>query len=211
MGEGARGRFRAAAIDLALERGCQRIDADAVVVRAALDRASFDREFTDLDDCLLDAYLFHTAELDRRLFASFEAEESWRDGLRAAAYAAAGFVRERPREVRFGGLVLIQAGPLIQAHRANHLQRLVDLVDAARQELDDPESLNRAVAESVLGSIYQTMVRALQTGSDTAPEAFIPELMYVAVRPYFGHEVAREELAMPPAAAAGRPKADRTT
>jgi AcrR family transcriptional regulator len=191
-------RLRAAVIDLVLERGCEQTTIAAVLARAEVEQDAFDRHFADLNAAFIDAYLFHTDEFDRRLHASFDAEDNWRDGLRAAAYAAAAFVRERPREVRYGGMALQEAGPEVQAYRANHVNRLVDLVDAGRTELDDPASLNRSVAEGVLGSIFGTMVTAMYEGSAKEPEAFIPELMYIAVRPYLGHEVAREELTMQP-------------
>lgn len=193
---GEREQFRAALTDLVLERGCEAVTVEMAIERAGLERGVFDRHFADLSDCLLDAYLAYSGDFDRRVFGAFEAEEGWRDGMRAAAYAAARFVRDRPREIRFGAVALLQAGPVIQAHRANHLQRLVDLVDGARQELDDPDSLNRAVAEGVLGSINETVVRQLQSGNVRAPEDYVPELLYIAVRPYFGHEAAREELEM---------------
>lgn len=194
----ARARIRSATIELVLEHGCEQISIESVVERAGVTRDSFDSQFADLNACLIDGYLFHTDEFDRRLQASFDSEETWRDGLRAAAYAAALFVHERPREVLYGGMSLQEAGPEVQAHRAAHLQRLVDFIDVARSELDDPDSLSRSVAEGVLGSIFETIVKGLHDGAIGQPEGFIPDLMYIAVRPYFGHELAREELSIPP-------------
>lgn len=195
---GERERLRAAVTDLALERGCENVDAAAVTDRAGLDAAAFERQFADMNECLLDAYLTYTGEFDRRVFGAYHGERSWRDGLRAAAYAAAGYLRAHPREVGFGAIALLQAGPVVQAHRANHLQRLVDLIDGGRRELDDPDSMGRGVAEGVIGSINELVVREFQQGTTKRPEEFVPDLMYLAVRPYMGEEAAREELTMPP-------------
>jgi AcrR family transcriptional regulator len=197
-GAAERARLRVAVIELVVEHGCDRTSVEMIVARAGVGRDAFEREFTDFNACLIDAYLVQADEFDRRMQASVAAEESWRDGLRAAAYAAAAFVHERPQEVLFGGMGLQQAGPEVQAYRADRLQRLVDLIDAGRGELDDPDSLNRSVAEGILGSIFETMVKGLHDGAIGNPEAFIPDLMYIAVRPYLGHEVAREELDIPP-------------
>jgi hypothetical protein len=50
-------------------------------------------------------------------------------------------------------------------------------------------------AESVIGSITQAIGRfSLERGSERDPVAAVPEMMYLAVRPYLGEEEARKEL-----------------
>jgi AcrR family transcriptional regulator len=195
---GERERIREAVVDLVLECGCEETTAAAVSARAGIDPAAFERHFADIGECLLDAYLNYAGEFDRRVFAGFDRKETWRDGLRVAAYEAARYVEQHPREIRFGVIGLLQAGPVVQAHRANHMQRLVDLLDRGRQELDDPESLGRPAAEGVLGSINELLLKEFQQGMVKSPQGYVPDLMYLAVRPYLGHDVAREELSIPP-------------
>jgi hypothetical protein len=78
------------------------------------------------------------------------------------------------------------------------VRRLVKLIDEGRQETADPDALSPALAEAVFGSIYQTLARELGgAGSGAEPEQFVPQLMYLAVRPYLGEAAAREELTMP--------------
>jgi hypothetical protein len=82
---------------------------------------------------------------------------------------------------------------------------IVDLIDAGRNELADPDAIGRGVAEGVLGSIYEITIRDLASGLGTSSaEAIVPQLMYVAVRPYVGHELAREELVLPAPPEPGR-------
>jgi AcrR family transcriptional regulator len=195
-----RGRIRRAVVDLVLEHGCEGVDVGMVVARAGLERSAFERHFADLNDCLIDAYLIYTGEFDQRVFGAFKGAEGWREGLRGAAYAAAAYIRKQPREVAFGTVALLAAAPPVQAHRASHRQRMIDLIDAGRQELDDPDALGREVADGVLATINETIVRELGSGAVKAPEAYVPELMSIAVRPYLGEAAAREELALPPPA-----------
>jgi len=148
---------------------------------------------------MLAAYWLHTDRFTAIVTAAFEEEDAWRDSLRAAAYAAARYLRDNPRIVDFGTVQLFQAGLLAQAQRESHLQLMVGMIDAGRQELDDPDSMTRSAAEAAFGSIYEAVVKRVQAGEGTgAAEAFVPELMYIAVRPYLGHEVAKEELEIPP-------------
>jgi AcrR family transcriptional regulator len=199
-----RERLREATIDVVLERGNDGADVESVTDRAGVDRAAFDRHFESLEDCILQAYWTHTNEFTVLVRAAFDRGGTWRDSLRAAAYAAARYIRDNPRIVRFGTLQLFQAGPMAQAAREGHLHQMVELIDAGRQELDDPDSIGRNVAEGVFGSIYELVVRDMQAGRGVrAAEEFVPEMMYIAVRPYLGQEAAREELSIPPPSESG--------
>jgi AcrR family transcriptional regulator len=196
--DAVRDRICEGMIDLVIEGGNESATAAAASERAGVDVATFDRYFEGVEDCILQAYWKHTDEFTARVEAAFGAEESWRDSLRAAAYEAARYIRDNPRIVRFGTVQMFQAGPMAQAQRESHLQRMVEMIDAGRQELDDPDSLGRGVAEGVFGSIYSHLVKDVQAGKGTkAAEDYVPELMFIAVRPYLGQEAAMEELTIP--------------
>ena len=170
-----------------------------VIERSGVARAEFDRHFAGKEDCYMQLFWEYTGAFDREVFGAYRAEAQWRDAVRACAYAAARYIRDHPREVACGVTLMFTAGDLAQAYRENHLQRIVDLIDAGRQELDDPDSMTRGVAEGVIGSIYQLLVRELQSGNGTgSAEDFVPDLMYLAVRPYLGNQAALEELSIPP-------------
>lgn len=193
----ARSRIRAAVRSLVLAEGCDGLTMEKIAERAGLAEEELQRHCGSPEECLLDTYLSFTLEFDRQVFAAFEDGDGWRPALRAAAYAAARFIEENPREMRFAAIGLLEGGPMIQAHRARHLQRLADLIDRGRQELDDPTSLGRSVAEAAIGSINALLVKELQSSCEKRAADYVPEMMYVAVRPYLGHEAAREELTLP--------------
>jgi AcrR family transcriptional regulator len=199
MTEDAGGRLAQATAELMAAHGYESLTAAAIAERAGVDRAEFERRFEDVQDCVLQTYWYFTEEFNSRVYAAYEEKDEWREGFRAAAYAAARYVRDRPDVVRFGTVEMFGAGLMAQAYRQSHMQQLVDLIDAGRQELDDPDSVSRAVAEATLGSINEFIVKEVQAGRGTGhAEEFVPELMYIAVRPYLGHERAREELSIPP-------------
>jgi len=119
--------------------------------------------------------------------------------LRAAAYASARFFRENPRKVRFSVTGIILAGEKVQILREQHLKLMVDMIDSARAELLDPDSVSRAVAESIVGSIFGVLLKSVnEQGDARSAESFVSDLMYIAVRPYFGHAEALKELSVPP-------------
>ncbi len=193
-----RARIHKATVDIVYEGGYETLTVEAVVERAGIERTDFDRLFAGREDLYIGLFEDVATKFEAEVMAAFEEHEEWRDGLRACAYAAARHIRERPREVTFGVLRMYDAGELAQAYREVQLQRMVDLIDRGRQELDDPDSIGRGVAEGVIGSIYGVLVKQLQGGRGvSSAESFVPDLMYMAVRPYLGHKVAREELSLP--------------
>lgn len=196
----AGGRIREALMVLVLEVGFDRLTAADVSAHAGVPLEEFERAFPRLEDCYTWVHEQNVGEFERLLGAAFEREGAWRDRLRAAAYVAARYMEAHPREVRFGVTEMFTAGPVAQAFRERGLQRMVDLIDAGREELDDPASVDRGVAEGVFGAIYATLTAQLRRREGPLPAAeFVPAMMYLAVGPYLGQAAAREELARAPA------------
>jgi hypothetical protein len=73
-------------------------------------------------------------------------------------------------------------------------EELFDLIDRGRDERSLPGEISRATAEGIGGTIFTQMYAAYEEGSIEAVRAKIPEMMYMAVRPYLGEQVAAEEL-----------------
>lgn len=90
------------------------------------------------------------------------------------------------------------AGSAAQARRDRLLQGLADLIDAGREELEDPGSVSRCTAEIVARAIYGTVLGKLEEGSVERDSELLPELVYMAVMPYLGSRVAEEELLVQP-------------
>jgi AcrR family transcriptional regulator len=194
-----RERIKAATINLLAEYGYEHTTLEMVVGRAGVDRAEFGRHFVDMRDCALQVYGESLEGFVDLVLAASAEEENWRDAMRAAGYAVARFLRDNQRIARFGVIQMLGAGSAAEVLRTSSLDRLVDLIDAGRQELDDPGSVTRAVAEGLLGSVYEIVIRDLQRGKGTKDaEDVVPQFLYFIMRPYLGHEVAREELTLPP-------------
>jgi AcrR family transcriptional regulator len=192
-----RARVRRAAMQLVVERGFEGATVDALVENAKVDRATFEQDFDDLQDCCIKVYLANIDEFDRIVFSAVEQADGWRNRLRASAYAAIGYIQNRPVEARFNLVQMLTVGEMAQVFRDNYVERIIDLIDAGREELDDPDSLSRDVAAGVFGSIYEFLVKQFHDDADIGKlDQYIPDLMYLAVRPYVGHEAALEELNM---------------
>jgi AcrR family transcriptional regulator len=183
---------------LVVEKGFDGTSVDAVCKRARFERVEFDRRFSDLRDCCMQIYLANMDDFNAVVFGATSCDGPWQDRLRAAAYSAARYIQARPVQTRFDMIQMLEVGELAQAYRDRMLGRIVDLIDEGRQELDDPDSMSREVAVGIFGSIYQSLLKEVRGRTGQVPvESFVPQLMYIAVRPYLGHDAACEELRLP--------------
>lgn len=208
-GEAVDGRERLllAVFDLVLERGYAEATAEALCERAGVPMSFFDAQFGDVQTCVTALYEEITARFDEWVLPAYERESRWREGLRAAAYAAADFFASHTPEVRFCTVAILSAGELLAAKRDADLQRFVDLIDAGRGELPDPEAVGRGIAESSFGAIFERLLReASRSGHARQARDLVPELMYLAVRPYVGHAEAMKEFSIPPPPPASGPE-----
>jgi AcrR family transcriptional regulator len=202
-----RRRIEAAVFELVLTCGYEGTTVEAVCEWAGVRQEVLEREVGDVRSCVEAIYVGIDHRFTSRVEQAYEGGGEWRDSLRAAAYAAADYFAENPQQLRFCTVALLSAGATIMARRDVNLRRFVDMIDAGRQELDDPDSLGRGAAESAIGAIFEGMVRAVSRGGDPADaRASVPELMYLAVRPYVGHAEAMEEFSFPPPPPASGPE-----
>ncbi len=199
----ARSRLYDAVLDLVLEKGFQDTTLEMVLARASASKEEFDGNFTDLEDCALKLFADCLEDITSSVEAAYAAHDNWRDAVRAAAIATARYQRVHPERVRFCALELLWAGDMARAQVEAGYRRFTDLIDAGRQELDDPDSVPRSTAEGIIGSIAMVLTKWLEEGGGTKgaesfPYTYIQQVMHLLVLPYLGQEAAEEELEIPP-------------
>lgn len=192
-------RVWAALADLVAEGGYASLSVEGLLERSGVRRAEFEARYAGIEDCVLQVY---EASIDHFLGlvrAAYAAERTWRDGLRAAAYAAAEWIAGHPRKTRFGMVDVLEAeSEMVRVRREELFRVCAALIDAGRAEAPDPQAIPASAPILAIGSIAEMLTRQLQGGRAVQPTRMVPQLMYLAVRPYVGEAVAREELLIPP-------------
>jgi AcrR family transcriptional regulator len=178
-------RFRQATIDLALERGYNRFEIADIVERAGATRDEFDERFADRAECCHGTYDANIAEFDQALVEPYLRAPTWREGVRAGVAGVTEYLPGARRERAYGEVRLREGGPMELAAKDRYLQRVVDLIDVGRCELDDPDAYTRKLAEAVVGSIYEMMLKRVTEadGEGVGPEV-IDEVIYLVERFY---------------------------
>jgi AcrR family transcriptional regulator len=192
-GSSERDRIVAALIQVAAERGYGETTIELVLERAELDRHAFDRHFRGKYDCFLSAWQDLNQECLETMVRAYGSREEWPDRLRAVAYQVIEGLRHDPSRASFGVEVLA-AGDAARARRDMTMRVIASLIDAGRQEMEDPEAVPHTTAEALAGSAYgQIYSRIVRGDVDELPD-LVPQLMSAAVMPYLGIEAAMAEL-----------------
>lgn len=198
MTDARRSEYMEAMVDLACERGYDAVGVVDVAERAGGSVAEFDALFPSKLACAV-AILEGIAEGNlRAVRGAFDRQPAWPDSLRAAAYAHAEWILANPKKMRFGLLETVWASELTSALRDHLFGEYVAMVDAGREAAEDPDSIPAGTALGVVGAITEVITRRL--GEEPSRELIdlVPEMMYLAVRPYLGEGAAGRELSAPP-------------
>jgi AcrR family transcriptional regulator len=189
-----RERIVEALIEIAAERGYAETTIESILDRAGLDRPAFDRHFRGKYDCFLTAWQEINEGCMREMLEAFNSEEEWPDRLRAVACEIIENLRHDPNRASFAVEVL-SAGDAARARRDMTMRVIASLIDAGRNEMDDPESVPHTTAEALAGSAYgQVYAKVVRGEADELP-GLVPQLMSAAVMPYLGVEAGLAELA----------------
>lgn len=194
----ARDRIAAAMIAIAGTRGYAETSIELICQRAETRRSHFDRCFAGREDCFLSVHDEVAAEFCERVLDAYSGASSWHNRVWAAGWAAMRFFEEDATRARFLVVEVNGSGSGAQSRRDRILQRLADILDGGRDELEKPESVSRCTAEIVAGAIYGTVLGRIESGCIERGEDFLPELVYMAVMPYLGSRAAEDELLVQP-------------
>jgi AcrR family transcriptional regulator len=174
-------------------RGYEQTTVEDAITNAGLYRQAFYDNFEDKEDCYLHALDAGSAwvELTMREVAA-AAEEGWRGQLRGALTGLLHFLDTQPE---IGRALLVEvhaAGPRAVEKRSEAMERAVVMMDLARGESDN--SAPKISAEAVVAGILSVLHTRLAGHETSGFVRLLPELMYLAVLPYFGADAAAAEM-----------------
>jgi AcrR family transcriptional regulator len=200
-----RRKLELALIDEVVEEGFAGASVEGVCQRAETDLEGFQNHFADLEDAAYEVFKALREDLLQRLLPAFAGQATWRDQIRAVAYAMFDYIDEDRRRGNFMFVQIMVGGERAQRLRDQGTAAMAQMIDQGRNQLDNPEQLSRGTAEAIAGSIFQ-QIRGAVERDDANARDLVPQLMYNVVLPYLGSEAAGEELTLPPPSpAAERP------
>jgi AcrR family transcriptional regulator len=192
-----RERLIVAMLKAASELGYRKTNVQDVIDRAGVSRPTFYEHFSNKEDCFLAAFDTTASRLrDRVATAADEGGDNWRDRLRHGLEALIDFATSEPDAARTVVVEARAASVDAVLRRDALLSHFADCIDSQARELGPDSSSRSAItAAGVVGGIEALFYSRLNSGEPEDLNSLLPSLMYFAVLPYGGHEVASEELA----------------
>jgi AcrR family transcriptional regulator len=172
--------------------GYERTTVQSALDRAGVYRQAFYDSFADKEDCYLSALDVGLEWVEAEMRGAAAKAPSWRGQLRGAL---AGLLRFLDDEPDIGRALLVEvhaAGPRAVAKRTAAMERASALIDRGRLESDG--NAPAISAEAVVAGILAVLHTRLAAGQSDEFVSLLPELMYLAVLPYFGPEEAAVEM-----------------
>jgi AcrR family transcriptional regulator len=193
-----RERLKAALLDLCEERGYAAVEVEDVTRRAGVEPSDWTRLYGDLEGCACEMLDEIRDEFVRVVATAALQHDRWRDQMRAAAYSMLNWCLADIPRTRFVMIESWGIGERAVLIREEGMDAMISLIDIGRSELEDPESLTRATAQAVAGTVFSHIRQILASGPDPdVATDMVPQLMHTVVLPYIGEAAALEELSIP--------------
>lgn len=178
-------------------RGYEQTTVQDAIDRGGLYRQAFYDNFAGKEDCYLQALEAGTAWVELAMREAAAGGTTWRERLRGALGGLLRFLDQQPDIGRALFVEVHAAGAPAVEKRTEAMGRAAAMMDLAREESGD--SAPAISAEAVVAGILAVLHTRLATGQDNGFARLLPELMYLAVLPYFGADAAAAEMRSEPA------------
>ncbi len=172
--------------------GYERTSVQDAITNAGLYRQAFYDNFEDKLDCYLQAIDAGSAWIELAMRQAAAGESTWRGRLRGALGGLLTYLDEQPEIGRALFVEVHAAGSAAVEKRTEAMKRAAAMMDLAREESED--TAPAISAEAVVAGILAVLHTRLAARQEEGFAELLPELMYLAVLPYFGAEVAAAEM-----------------
>lgn len=172
--------------------GYERTTVQDAISAAGLYRQAFYDSFSDKEDCYLQALDAGSAWAELAMRDAAAGELEWRGQLRGALTGLLSFLDEQPTVGRALLVEVHAAGPRAVAKRTDAMARAAAMVDLAREESDG--TAPAISAEAVVAGILAVLHGRLAANQTSGYLRLLPELIYLAILPFFGSDAATEAM-----------------
>lgn len=194
-----RERILAGMLRATAELGYREVSVQDVLERAGVSRPTFYEHFENKEDCFLAAFDTTAARLRERIETAGLGGKGWRERLRLGIEELLRFAGEQPDAAMSLIVDARAACPDALSRRDSQLDHFAACLDdmVRAEPRADEFGPSPIAAAGIVGGIEALLYSRLTRGETNDLESLLPSLMYFAVLPYEGHEVASEELALP--------------
>ncbi len=162
-----------------------------ILQRIGMSSRTFYALFESKDGCLLTAYRFLAGQLEVKLDAAWQTEQSWPAKVRAAIATALAFAAEEPAAARLLAVEVQAAGRVARAAQAESIDRLAAKLREGRRLYPAAAGLNRSTETVIVAGLVSLIGNRLLAGQAERLPDCESELVGLALAPFVGAERAR--------------------
>jgi AcrR family transcriptional regulator len=189
-----RERIMLAVAEAAAAGGYVAMTVEDVIGRAGVSRRTFYEHFpAGKHEAFLRAYDDAIARAMAAVRLASDAAITLRDRVADSLAAFLAFVAAEPALAEMCIVEVLAAGPEAIARRDQALARFVALIEELAGALPEEDRPPPLTARLIAGGVYEVLSSRILRGEAAAAPALLPELLYSALLPYFGYEIALEE------------------
>jgi AcrR family transcriptional regulator len=182
-----------ALIEIAPREGYAHTCIERVLGAANLPEAAFYVFFESLEDCFIQASDELLDELELVVLRQMSGDAPWPRRIQRGLRALLSMVAKHPDRARFVMIECLGAGrPAAERLRSAEAMFAVVLEEgaeyAANVEHLSIEHLTELTAEGIAGGIAAIIHKRVFEGDTAELPALLPDLLYIALMPYLGHE-----------------------
>jgi AcrR family transcriptional regulator len=179
-------------------QGYEATTLEQICAEASVSREDFERHFAGKQDCLEQVWERMTVDYICTCKGAYMAEDSWRDGLRAAGYAALDWLFADEARTRFFLIEVMAGGEMVRAYRDVMMDEFIEMLDGGRRAAANPEAFTRSTAEGLTGAVYESAIASIKAREGLSEsQQRVKTVMHVIVLTYLGPDAAEEELSLP--------------
>jgi AcrR family transcriptional regulator len=189
-----RERILLAVAAAATDVGYAAMTVEDIVARAGLSRRTFYEQFRGgKQEAFLAAYDDAAARLIERVRTAFDAAPTLVERVADSLRAFLDFVASEPEFSQMCIVQVLAAGPDALERRDAAMKLFVALIEEAARELPAEERPPPLTAQTIVGGVYEVVYGRILEGRAPSVPDLLPGLLYSALLPYFGYDVALEE------------------
>lgn len=187
-----RDRMVDAMVAVVADKGYTETTVADIISAAGVSRATFYEQFADKEDCFVAAYSNVMESMLTIVAGGFAADDSgdWIERLRGGLRSLLNYLAENPVAVRVGIVEGFGAGSRARDRYQEAVSAFFPFLDAGRELVDEADRIPNETPRVVVGGISALIFNEASTGDARKLPGLLPEMIYMAVVPYMGHEKA---------------------
>lgn len=193
--EHQRERILDAAIEVFAARGYQGTTIDDIVAAAKVGVGSFYDLFDNKPGCFVQAYERIVVDARQRIAAAVPADAEWPEQACAALRALLELIEAEPVRARVALVEVQTAGAEALTRHEETVDSVIPLLARGRAENPELAELPSHIEEAIVGGLAWLLQQRLAQGEFEGAEAYLPDVLEIAVVPYVGRERAASLLA----------------